>query len=289
MASGVSSWSKTAATNASADSAVNWSEGMPPSAVNDSARGMMASVAKWRDDISGTITTGGSSTAFTVASNQGFASLAALSGALIAFIPHATSGASPTLNVDGLGAKAINASPSVAVSTGSLVLGVPYLVTYINATTEFILVGAVGALNGATIGGAVVATQAQQETGTAVNLVVTPGRQQFHASAAKAWVKFTGSTGAILASYNVTSVTRNAVGDYTVLFTVAMSSAHYTGHVECSAISGIGVNIPVMDRSAAGADAPPSTAGQRFANFNAAASFNAADPDRVYYAAFGDQ
>lgn len=137
-------WSKTASSNATADSTINWAEGQAPSSINDSARAEMAAVAKWRDDISGTITTGGSSTAYTVTTNSVFDSLANMSGAMIAFIPHATNGASPTLNVDGLGAKAINQSTGVAVTAGQLVLGTPYLVTYINATTEFILLGMIG-------------------------------------------------------------------------------------------------------------------------------------------------
>jgi len=44
---------------------------------------------------------------------------------------------------------------------------------------------------------------------------------------AKAWATF-GSTGAINASYNVSSVTRNATGDYTVNFTNAFSDKYYT-------------------------------------------------------------
>ncbi len=113
MATGVSSWSTTAGTNATADSAVLWSEGQAPSTVNDSARGMMASVAKFRDDISGGLTTGGSSTAYTVTTNQAFASLAALGNRILTVIPHTTSGAAPTLAVDGLPAKAINVSTGV--------------------------------------------------------------------------------------------------------------------------------------------------------------------------------
>src|SRR2546423_4221030 len=95
-------WSKTAANNATADSTINWAEGMAPSAVNDSSRAEMAAVAKWRDDISGTITTGGSSTAYTVISNSVFDTLAHMDGAMLAFVPHTTSGATVTLNVDGL-------------------------------------------------------------------------------------------------------------------------------------------------------------------------------------------
>ena len=44
---------------------------------------------------------------------------------------------------------------------------------------------------------------------------------------AKAWVSFTGSTAVINASFNVSSITRNGNGDYTVNFTTAMPSANY--------------------------------------------------------------
>jgi hypothetical protein len=137
---GLPLWSTTAANNGLADPAVNWQEGMAPSAVNDSARAMMASAAKWRDDLYG-ITTGGTSTAFTAATGSTFATAAAMSGAIFTILPHATSGAAPTLAVDGLTARAINQSTGVAVATGALILGTPYLVKYVHASTEFILVG----------------------------------------------------------------------------------------------------------------------------------------------------
>jgi hypothetical protein len=44
---------------------------------------------------------------------------------------------------------------------------------------------------------------------------------------AKAWVTFTGSTAAIRASYNVSSVTRSAAGRWTINFTNAMVDADY--------------------------------------------------------------
>ena len=50
------------------------------------------------------------------------------------------------------------------------------------------------------------------------------------AQIAKAWVNFNGTlTGTITprASYNVSSVTKNGTGDYTVNFTTAMSDANY--------------------------------------------------------------
>lgn len=46
---------------------------------------------------------------------------------------------------------------------------------------------------------------------------------------AKAWVNFNGTgTVAIRASYNVSSITDNGAGDYTVNFTTAMSDANYS-------------------------------------------------------------
>jgi hypothetical protein len=85
------------------------------------------------------LTTGGTATAFTVTTNQTFDTLAHLDKAILTIVPHATSGASPTLNVDGLGAKAVNVSTGVAVPTGALVQGTPYEVVYFNATAEFIV------------------------------------------------------------------------------------------------------------------------------------------------------
>jgi len=46
--------------------------------------------------------------------------------------------------------------------------------------------------------------------------------------AVKAWVNFNGTgTVAIRAGYNVSSITDNGVGDYTVNFTTALSDANY--------------------------------------------------------------
>lgn len=78
------------------------------------------------------------------------------------------------------------------------------------------------------------ATQAQQETGSSTSVMVTPGRQHYHDSAAKAWVNFTGTgTVTINASYNVTSITDSGTGTYVVNITNALSSGSY-----CSAHSG---------------------------------------------------
>jgi microcystin-dependent protein len=102
---------------------------------------MMARLAEWRDDVSGTLATGGTSTAYTLASNQLFDNFADMNGAMMAFVPHATNGATVTLNVDGLGAKPLRSAPSVELPAGVLVQGTPYVATYNNSDAAWYLQG----------------------------------------------------------------------------------------------------------------------------------------------------
>ncbi len=141
MATGVKSWSKTAANNSTADSAAPWPEGMLPGQVNDSSRGGMASVAKWRDDISGVIVKSGTASAYTVASNQNFSALTELDGMVVAFTPHATNDAAPTLSVDGLAAKPLRAAHGADLQSNVLLAGTPYVALYSNGNNEFVLQG----------------------------------------------------------------------------------------------------------------------------------------------------
>lgn len=126
-------WSKTAATNATADSTVNYAEGQAPSSVNDSARAAMAAVAKYRDDTSGMITTGGSANTYTFSTNQGLTELT--DGFEISFTLSATNTGASTLNVDSLGAVALQKIKGTALGAGELVAGCVYTATYDSAST----------------------------------------------------------------------------------------------------------------------------------------------------------
>jgi hypothetical protein len=44
----------------------------------------------------------------------------------------------------------------------------------------------------------------------------------------KAWVNFAGASGAVNGSFNVSLVTRNTAGNYTITFTTPMANANYT-------------------------------------------------------------
>ena len=57
---------------------------------------------------------------------------------------------------------------------------------------------------------------------------------------AKAWVNFNGTgTVAIRASFNVSSITDNGTGDYTVNFTSALSDANYSYAGNCNNASNL--------------------------------------------------
>jgi microcystin-dependent protein len=137
-------WSKTAENNATADPSINWQEGQAPSSVNDSGRAMMASIAKHRDDIAGAIVTGGTATAYTVASYEAFDTLARLNGQTIAFTPHVTNGGTVMLNVDSLGARPVRSAPSVELLAGTLIQWTPYLALYNQSDAVFYLHGFFG-------------------------------------------------------------------------------------------------------------------------------------------------
>lgn len=78
-----------------------------------------------------------------------------------------------------------------------------------------------------TAGSLSAATQADQETSTSTTLAVTPGRQQFHPSAAKVWVNCNNAA-TIASSYNVTSVADTSASIKTISFTVNFSGTIYT-------------------------------------------------------------
>jgi microcystin-dependent protein len=114
---------------------------------------MMARLAEWRDDVSATIATAGTSTAYTVASNQGFDNFADMNGAMIAFVPHTTNGATVTLNVDGLGAKPLRFGPNLELQSGVMIQGTPYVVSYNNTDGAFYLQGGFANPYGIPLGG----------------------------------------------------------------------------------------------------------------------------------------
>lgn len=200
MTSGLHTWSKTAASNATADDTVGWSEGQAPSSINNSARAMMAVVAKWRDDNNGTLTTGGTATAFTLTSNTVFTSLALMTGQTLAFTMHTTSGATPTLNVDSLGAKVIRNVTGVALPTGALLSGAVYHAKYDNSSGEWLLLNQAGVIPTSSVATASIADDAvtfakmQNSTGSALIGKNDAGSGDFKEITLGSGLTFSGTT-----------------------------------------------------------------------------------------------
>ena len=80
----------------------------------------------------------------------------------------------------------------------------------------------------------------------------------------KAWAAFTGSTGAITGSFNVSSITRNSTGDYTVNFTTAMANANYAKSVASSPEYAVQLVVCQTDTNTSLTETAPTTSAFRF-------------------------
>jgi len=140
--------------------------------------------------------------------------------------------------------------------------------------------------SGASLAGISAATQAEQETATSTTVTVTPGRQQYHPSAAKVWAIFDGrttGTNAPTAGYNVTSVTRNSTGNYTINLTTAFSSANYVVMVTQKVNESDSIGVSAL---AAAASNP---AAGSFGVITSDINGSRIDSFQVHVVAFGDQ
>jgi hypothetical protein len=90
----------------------------------------------------------------------------------------------------------------------------------------------------------------------------------------RAWVNFNGTgTIAIRAQGNVSSITDNGVGDYTINFTTAMTDTNYAPVVSIFGMSSVNVIVSVLSSgSVASGRIAPTTSGFRMAVFSTAGS-----------------
>lgn len=159
------------------------------------------------------------------------------------------------------------------------------------ATGDFVLTADVSAtlrkkIQLGTIQTLFAASQAQQETGTSNAVNVTPGTQKFHPLHPKAWCMFDGSTvgtNAPTAGSGVTSITRNATGNYTVNLAITFSgTTAYSAVGWCrSSVVSAGVIL-----SAESGDTKTTTTMQFRAR--RAATDAAADAPEIFIMFFGD-
>src|SRR6476620_10185853 len=98
---GIFEWSDVAASNANADSEINWTEGQPANTVNNSARAMMRRIRQFLDDQFGAIVTGGTGNAYTVTTKTVITTLRDGYGFVVK--ANRTNTGACTLNPDGKG------------------------------------------------------------------------------------------------------------------------------------------------------------------------------------------
>jgi hypothetical protein len=84
------------------------------------------------------------------------------------------------------------------------------------------------------------ATQAEMVTGTATDKIVTPGHQHSHPGHPKTWarVNVSGGTPTLAASYNVTSITDDGVGDLTITIATDFGSANWAAVMQIGNTAG---------------------------------------------------
>ncbi|SHN66505.1 hypothetical protein SAMN05444170_0964 [Bradyrhizobium erythrophlei] len=103
---------------------------------------MMAALASYRDDISGLLTTTGSSTAYLVTTNQGLCTAGSSvpnDGQQLSITMSATNGVSPTLLADTCNAYPIQSAAGVGVGAASLIQGSPYTFRFSVANSAWML------------------------------------------------------------------------------------------------------------------------------------------------------
>lgn len=125
-----------------------------------------------------------------------------------------------------------------------------------------------------------IATQAQQETATAINVAVSPGRQHAHPGHPKAWGLSDPTLSALTVGYNITSVTDGGTGVISFNLTVAFSSNNY------AVVPGIGFNTT----TGYSIQVQLSTASQVTLYCVTSAASTLTDPSiGIMFSAFGDQ
>lgn len=123
----IQSWSATAASNSS-PSPDGFPPGMAPSGLDNTSRENMAALARWYKDSNGSLASGGSSNAYTLAPNRTISAYAA--GVDFLFIAnHANTGAA-TVNVSSLGAKDIRDRDGAALVSGDIEIGTVLHIVY---------------------------------------------------------------------------------------------------------------------------------------------------------------
>lgn len=188
------------------------------SAVTDAARVSQVQNQSYStlSSVSGTntVTASASPTPAAIANGQVFRGIAA-----------GTNTGATTLNISSLGAYPIKYG-GAALAGGEILINQPFEVMADTSASCMHLLGAPRAASDTATGTVEMAVQTEMEAGSSTTTAVSPGRQQFHPSAAKGWAQV-GTSGAAAVSYNVTSITDSGTGQFTITWGTDFSSGNF--------------------------------------------------------------
>jgi hypothetical protein len=258
----ISEFSATSADNTDITN-INIAEGCSPANVNNAIRSLMSLLKNQQDGSSGDpFTVAGTLVSSGTVDVTGAFRLDGTAGASGQALVSAGGANTPTWST--LGTMASQSASAVAI-TGGTITGITDLTVADGGTgassitaNSVILGNGTSALSGNLVApstsGNVLTSNGTTWTSAAapVGITTTTGSAPYYG--ARAWVNFNGTgTVAIRASSNVSSITDNATGDYTVNFTTAMADANYSvvvsaDDIDCSsgiaAVANTGDSVP---------------------------------------------
>jgi hypothetical protein len=246
---GLNQWSSTPASNASVGS-INFAEGQNPSTVNNSARQLMADVAAVVDGTAVLTGWGVEDAGFIISHTADATKKVRFSAAGL------SAGTTRTLTVpNASGTLAFTSDIPTDYQTAGPILADIAALTLTQG--DLLYSGSAGSITNLAAG--TVAQFLKQATAGPVWAAVPADL-----GASKAWVRFDGTgTLSVKDSFNVTSVTDNGTGDYTVNFTTPFANANYAFNMSASGASTFA--IPLVSSSAA-----PTGSAFRFVTFTSA-------------------
>jgi len=249
----ISEYSATPADNTDISN-INIAEGCSPANVNNAIRGLMAQLKDQQDGSSGDpFTVAGTLVSSGTVDITGAFRLDGTAGASGQVLLSAGGSTTPTWST--LGTMASQNSTTVAI-TGGTITGITDLTVADGGTgassitaNSVILGNGTSALSGNLVApstsGNVLTSNGTTWTSAANIITTTTGSAPYYG--ARAWVNFNG-TGvvAIRDSGNVTSITDNGTGDYTVNFTTAMPDANYAAVITAETALSAGTFADLM-------------------------------------------
>jgi hypothetical protein len=250
----ISEFDSTPANNTDIDS-INIAEGCAPSGINNAIRELMSQLKDQQ--------TGAAGDNFTIGGNLVVTGTSVHTGATTFTGAVVMSTALPVAS-GGTGATSSAAAPFALKGANSDITSITGLTTALTVAQ-----GGTGAAThtskGVLIGNGTSAVTTVSPS-TSGNVLVSDGTNWTSSTStgiAKAWVNFDGTgTPSIRASYNVSSITDNGTGDYTVNFTNAFADVNYA---VIAAVSTDGTNnaITINTQSTQGSVSVPTTTAVR--------------------------